>query len=105
MVPFDFGATNQTEAHPLFLRIINFRIHNRTVFIGAHPSPLTDSTLETIIIAAEADLQKRFREVLREELAASFPHLQPKTPGYDEPLVSRKEIAVYLKISPVTLHD
>jgi excisionase family DNA binding protein len=61
--------------------------------------------METIIVASEKDIKKWIREVLREELAALTTIAQPPAPGYDEPLLSRKEIAAYLKISLVTLHD
>jgi|HubBroStandDraft_6_1064221.scaffolds.fasta_scaffold1675800_1 excisionase family DNA binding protein len=61
--------------------------------------------METLIITSEADMKKWIREILREELAGIVHNLHPSTPAYDEPLLTRKEIAAYLKISLVTLHD
>jgi excisionase family DNA binding protein len=61
--------------------------------------------METIIITSETEIKKWLREILREELATQMPKVQPSAPGYDEPLLTRKEIAGYLKISLVTLHD
>jgi predicted DNA-binding transcriptional regulator AlpA len=61
--------------------------------------------METIIITSETEIKKWIREILREELATQTAKVQPSAPGYDEPLLSRKEIAGYLKISLVTLHD
>lgn len=61
--------------------------------------------METIIITSETEIKKWIREILREELATQMPNVQISAPGYDEPLLTRKEIASYLKISLVTLHD
>jgi excisionase family DNA binding protein len=61
--------------------------------------------METIIITSETEIKKWIREILREELATQMPKAQSSSPGYDEPLLTRKEIAGYLKISLVTLHD
>jgi len=61
--------------------------------------------METIIITSETEIKKWIREILREEIAAVMPKSQPSSPGYEEPLLTRKEIAAYLRISLVTLHD
>jgi excisionase family DNA binding protein len=61
--------------------------------------------METIIITSETEIKKWIRDILREELATQMPKVQASAPGYEEPLLSRKEIAAYLKISLVTLHD
>jgi predicted DNA-binding transcriptional regulator AlpA len=61
--------------------------------------------METIIITSETEIKKWIREILREELASVVQHIQPPAPGYNEPLLTRKEIAGYLRISLVTLHD
>ena len=61
--------------------------------------------METIIITSETEIKQWIREVVREELAAGMAKAPPATPGYEEPLLTRKEIAAYLKISLVTLHD
>jgi excisionase family DNA binding protein len=61
--------------------------------------------METILITSETEIKKWIREVLREELTGLIRATQPSTPPYDQPLLSRKEIAAYLKISLVTLHD
>jgi excisionase family DNA binding protein len=62
--------------------------------------------METLIITSETEIKRWIREALREELAAhNVLAPKPTAPGYDEPLVSRKEIAAYLHISLVTLHD
>lgn len=48
---------------------------------------------------------KQLRQIIGEEIKAVIPEL--KTPAHlnDEPLLTRKEIASFLKISLVTLHD
>jgi excisionase family DNA binding protein len=65
--------------------------------------------VETIIITSETEIKRWIhqvvRDVLREELAALTTKIPGTTPGYDEPLLTRKEIAAYLHISLVTLHD
>ena len=61
--------------------------------------------METIIITSETEIKRWIREILREELLALAPKTQGSSPGYDEPLLTRKEIAGYLRISLVTLHD
>ena len=61
--------------------------------------------METIIITSETEIKRWIREILREELASQTPKTLPVTLGYDEPLLTRKEIAAYLRISLVTLHD
>jgi excisionase family DNA binding protein len=61
--------------------------------------------METIIITSETEIKRWIREILREELLALAPKTQASSPGYDEPLLTRKEIAGYLRISLVTLHD
>jgi excisionase family DNA binding protein len=61
--------------------------------------------METLIITSETEIKRWIREILREELAAVMPKTQPSSPGYEEPLLTRKEIAAYLRISLVTLHD
>jgi excisionase family DNA binding protein len=61
--------------------------------------------METIIITSESEIKKWIREILRDELARALPSTEPATPDYAEPLLTRKEIAGYLKISLVTLHD
>jgi predicted DNA-binding transcriptional regulator AlpA len=67
--------------------------------------PINTNPMETIIITSETEIKKWIRDILREELAGLTPATQPSTPPYDEPLLTRKEIAGYLKISLVTLHD
>lgn len=69
------------------------------------PYPINTNPMETIIITSETEIKKWIREILREELATQMPKVQASAPGYDEPLLTRKEIAAYLKISLVTLHD
>jgi predicted DNA-binding transcriptional regulator AlpA len=61
--------------------------------------------METIIITSETEIKKWIREILREELARAALLTQPASPDYAEPLLTRKEIAAYLKISLVTLQD
>jgi excisionase family DNA binding protein len=61
--------------------------------------------METLIIVSEGDIKKRIREVIREELALQLSQLEGKAPAYDEPLLTRKQIAIYLNISLVTLTD
>jgi excisionase family DNA binding protein len=61
--------------------------------------------METIIITSETEIKKWIREILHEELARTLSSAQPASPDYAEPLLTRKEIAGYLKISLVTLHD
>jgi excisionase family DNA binding protein len=61
--------------------------------------------METIIITSETEIKRWIREIIREELAALAPKTNAMAPGYDEPLLTRKEIAAYLHISLVTLHD
>ena len=61
--------------------------------------------METIIITSETEIKRWIREIFREELAGIVQEIRPTTPGCDEPLLTRKEIAAYLKISLVTLHD
>jgi excisionase family DNA binding protein len=61
--------------------------------------------METIIITSETEIKKWIREILSEELARTIQPTQPGSPDYNEPLLTRKEIAGYLKISLVTLHD
>jgi excisionase family DNA binding protein len=61
--------------------------------------------METIIITSETEIKRWIREIIREELAAFARVTNAQAPDYEEPLVSRKEIAAYLKISLVTLHD
>jgi hypothetical protein len=62
--------------------------------------PFSNKTIpmETIIITSETEIKKWIREILREELAALIPKNQPSSPGYEEPLLTRKEIAGYLRI-------
>lgn len=61
--------------------------------------------METIIITSETEIKKWIREILSEELTRTIQPTQPGSPDYAEPLVTRKEIADYLKISLVTVHD
>lgn len=43
--------------------------------------------------------------MLRDELARTGPSTERASPDYAEPLLTRKWIAGYLKISLITLHD
>lgn len=61
--------------------------------------------METLIITNEADLRRILRELIREELMLLLPQMQRQAPAYEEPLVTRVEIADYLNISLVTLTD
>jgi excisionase family DNA binding protein len=65
--------------------------------------------METIIITSETEIKRWIhqvvRDVVREELAALTTKIPGTAPSYDEPLLTRKEIAAYLHISLVTLHD
>ena len=61
--------------------------------------------METIIITSETEIKSWIREILREELGQALLQVQPTAPGYEEPLLTRREIAAYLKMSLVTLHD
>lgn len=61
--------------------------------------------METIIITSETEIKRWIREVLREEFQELIQKPHALTPGYEEPLLTRKEIAAYLHISLVTLHD
>ena len=59
--------------------------------------------MDTLVITSEADLRRIIRDVIHEELLALLPHFAPASPAYEEPLLTRKEIAKYLNISLVTL--
>jgi hypothetical protein len=72
---------------------------------GHYPLNKHTTPMETILITSETEIKKWIREILREELAGLTAAASSSTPPYDEPLLSRKEIAGYLKISLVTLHD
>jgi len=48
---------------------------------------------------------KQMRQIIGEEIKAVMPDLQTASHPDEEPLLTRKEIAAYLKISLVTLHD
>ncbi len=55
--------------------------------------------METVIITSETEIKKWIREILREELTVLNQKTLPPNPGYEEPLLTRKEIAGYLRIS------
>lgn len=47
----------------------------------------------------------RMRQIIGEEIKAVIPELKTNSAVDEEPLLTRKEIATYLKVSLVTLHD
>jgi excisionase family DNA binding protein len=59
--------------------------------------------METVVITSESDLKRVIREAVREELREMIQHLQPEKPSYEEPLLTRKQMANYLNISLPTL--
>lgn len=59
--------------------------------------------METLIITSEADLKGFIREVIREELTSALSQCRCENRQTDEAVTTRKEIAVYLRISLVTL--
>ncbi|MBN8856265.1 MAG: hypothetical protein BGO55_08880 [Sphingobacteriales bacterium 50-39] len=61
--------------------------------------------MEAIIVTSEADLRHLIREIIREELKnfAADTRNEPIQP--DEALMTRLEMAEFLKISVVTLRD
>lgn len=61
--------------------------------------------MESIIITSEADLRQLIREILHEEIKNLLPYLERPTNVVDECLMTRVEMAGYLKISLVTLND
>jgi len=61
--------------------------------------------MEAIIITSEQDLKRCVREAIQEEMKAILAQTSVRSPAYDEPLVTRKEIANYLNISLVTLTE
>jgi excisionase family DNA binding protein len=58
-----------------------------------------------LFVPQEEDFKKWIREALREEWTAVAGNLTAAGSGKDEPLLTRKEIAGYLRISLVTLGD
>ncbi|MDR3716712.1 MAG: helix-turn-helix domain-containing protein [Puia sp.] len=59
--------------------------------------------METVIVSNEAELKKCIREVIREELALLLADVRPPWQEFEEPLITRKEMAEHLNISLVTL--
>jgi excisionase family DNA binding protein len=56
-------------------------------------------------IPQEEDIKKWVREVVREELQVLLPLIKKFAERSDEPFLTREEIAIYLRISLVTLAD
>jgi len=61
--------------------------------------------METVSIPNEEDIKRWVREIIREELAILFSKIRTSNGDGQEPLLTRKEIAAYLRISLVTLSD
>lgn len=61
--------------------------------------------MEAIIISSEADLKRLIQEVMREEMRNLALELNNRVVSEDEGLMTRVEMANYLKISLVTLTD
>ena len=61
--------------------------------------------MQAINLPQEEDFKKWVREVIREELSKTLPKPSQIPYSQYEPLVTRKEIATYLRISLVTLAD
>ena len=61
--------------------------------------------MEAVVITSESDLRRVIREVVREELREMVPQLQSRKPSYEEPLLTRRQMAAYLNISLPTLAD
>ena len=59
--------------------------------------------METLIVSSETELKKCIREVIREELAQLMAGVHPPWEEFEEPLITRKEMAKHLNISTVTL--
>jgi excisionase family DNA binding protein len=61
--------------------------------------------MEAFFITSEADLKRLMQEVIREEFKNLLPDLQKQPVIPDDSLMTRVEMARYLKISLVTLTD
>ena len=61
--------------------------------------------MRTLYYPEEDDYRKWIRETVREELKFLLIELKKKTNLEEEPLMTRKEIGSYLRISLVTLTD
>jgi len=61
--------------------------------------------MEPLIITNEEDIKRCIREVIRDELKVLLAQTNLHSPSYDEPVLTRKEIAKYLNISLVTLTE
>jgi excisionase family DNA binding protein len=59
--------------------------------------------METVVITSEVELKRMIREVVREEITQLVRGLQQPWQAYEEPLLTRKEMAKHLNISLVTL--
>src|ERR1700676_952752 len=61
--------------------------------------------MQNFFFPQEEDFKRWIRESIRQELTTVLEQLKVAGTSGDEPLLTRKEIAAYLKISLVTLHD
>jgi len=61
--------------------------------------------MQTLFIPLEEDIKRWVRESVREELRDTLNKLQKQSDPNEEPLVTRKEMGKYLRISLVTLTD
>jgi hypothetical protein len=59
--------------------------------------------METLVITSEAELKRMIREVVRDEIGQMVRGWQQPWQAYEEPLLTRKEMARHLNISLVTL--
>jgi excisionase family DNA binding protein len=57
------------------------------------------------MILQEEDAKKWIKEAIREELKDFLTTFKAEPAAIDEPLITRKEIAAYLKVSLVTLNS
>jgi excisionase family DNA binding protein len=61
--------------------------------------------MQSLFIPLEEDIKRWVRESVREELREAMNKLQKQPDPNEEPLVTRKEMGKYLRISLVTLTD
>lgn len=61
--------------------------------------------MERLIITSEEDLTRLIRQALRDELGRLLPQLAENRTHPEETLMTRQEMAAYLRISLVTLTD
>lgn len=59
--------------------------------------------MDRLIVTSEEDLKRLIREVVREEMAQGLRGARQPWQVYEEPLLTRREMAKHLNISLVTL--